>query len=395
MNSINNSLYIAYRYLVYHRVRTIMLVAALAIIIFVPILLDMVVAESQRRLNTRAEGTPLILGEKGSSLDLAINSLYFIAKRPGDITMANIQNVDETELGYSIPLYTRFASGQRRIVGTTPDYVDFRQLQLAEGRMFTILGEAVIGAKVAGDLKLAVGDTLISSPENLFDLAGQYPLQMNIVGILAPTGTADDEIIITDIQTTWAMAGLCHGHQDLAKTGDETVIIKRDKNKVTANSNLKTYTVNTEENLDSFHVHGDPETFPATAAVVVPNDEKSKTILLGRYQGYPDGIQLIQPRAVVQQLIASILRIKRTLDTIVVTVGASTLMTIVLVFLLSIRLREKELKTIFRLGCSRPAISGCIAAEILIIAACSLILAMVLFTLAWSQSDLLIKQLIR
>ena len=47
--------------------------------------------ESQMRLNTRPESTPLILGEKGSSLDLAINSLYFIAKRPGDITMADIQ----------------------------------------------------------------------------------------------------------------------------------------------------------------------------------------------------------------------------------------------------------------------------------------------------------------
>ena len=198
----------------YHRVRTIILVAALAIIIFVPILLDMVVAESQRRLNTRAEGTPLILGEKGSSLDLAINSLYFIAKRPGDITMANIQTVDETELGYSIPLYTRFASGQRRIVGTTPDYVDFRQLHLAKGRMFTILGEAVIGAKVAGDLKLAVGDTLISSPENLFDLAGQYPLQMNIVGILAPTGTADT----CYPHLTWDVNGLVNAPEELRFT---------------------------------------------------------------------------------------------------------------------------------------------------------------------------------
>ena len=55
---------------------------------------------------------------------------------------------------------------------------------------------------------------------------------------------------------------------------------------------------------------------------------------------------------------------------------------------------KKELKTIFRLGCSRRATSGFIAAEILIIAACSVVLAMVLFGLAWSQSDELIAQLI-
>ena len=69
-------------------------------------------------------------------------------------------------------------------------------------------------------------------------------------------------------------------------------------------------------------------------------------------------------------------------------------MTIALVFLLSIRLREKEIKTIFRLGCSRMATSGFIAAEIVIIAVASVALASILFMLAWSQSDILIKQII-
>lgn len=394
MKAIRNSLYIAYSYLKYHKIRTAILIVALAIIIFVPSLLEMIVSESQKRLNARAETTPLILGEKGSSFDLAINSLYFISKRPNDITMADIVAIDDTYLAYTIPLYTRFFAGKNPIVGTTLDYFDLRQLQLSEGRMFTILGEAVIGSKVADELNLTVGSKLISSPENLFDLAGQYPLQMNIVGILAPSGTSDDEVIITDIATTWVMTGLCHGHEDLAKTNDETVIIKREKGSVVANAKLKTYTVITKDNLKSFHFHGSESTFPATSAIVVPGDEKSKAILLGRYLEYPGNIQLIQPKQVVQELILSILRIKRTLDAIIITVSISTLMTIALVFLLSIRLREKEIKTIFRLGCSRMATSGFILAEILIIAVTSIGLAGVLFTLIWSQSDAIIKQLI-
>jgi putative ABC transport system permease protein len=367
---------------------------ALSIIIFVPFLLDMVVKESQSRLNARAESTPLILGEKGSSLDLAINSLYFIAKRPSDIEMSDIEGIDDTGMAYTIPLYTRFSAGKNRIVGTTLDYFDLRQLELSKGRMFTILGEAVIGSKVANELNLTVGDTLISSPENLFDLAGQYPLQVKIVGVLAPSGTSDDEVIITDIATTWVMTGLSHGHKDLAKTDDESVIIKREKGSIVANAKLKTYTVITQDNLKSFHFHGEQSTFPATSAIVVPEDAKSKTILLGRYQEHPKNMQLIQPKMVVQELILSILRIKRTLDTIIITVSVSTLMTIALVFLLSIRLREKEIKTIFRLGCSRMATSGFIAAEILIIAVTSITLAGVLFMLTWSQSDMIIKQII-
>jgi len=258
MRAIKNSLYIAYKYLMYHKIRTVILILALAIIVFVPLLLDMVVQESQAKLNARAESTPLILGEKGSSLDLAINSLYFIAKRPGDITMADIQAVDDTDMAYTIPIYTRFYAGKKRIVGTTLDYLELRQLRLSQGRVFAILGEAVIGSKVANELNLAVGDTLISSPENLFDLAGQYPLQMNIVGILASAGTSDDEVIITDIATTWVMTGLCHGHKDITKTSDESVIIKREKGTVVANAKLKTYTVINQENLKSFHFHGRP-----------------------------------------------------------------------------------------------------------------------------------------
>ena len=130
MRSIKNSLFIAYRYLMYHWVRTVILVTALAVIIFVPLLLDMVVDESQKRLNKRAESTPLILGEKGSALDLAVNSLYFIAKRPGDITVADTRAIDDSDLGYAIPLYTRFSAGKRRIVGTTLDYIDFRNLPI-------------------------------------------------------------------------------------------------------------------------------------------------------------------------------------------------------------------------------------------------------------------------
>ena len=148
------------------------------------------------------------------------------------------------------------------------------------------------------------------------------------------------------------------------------------------------------DNIKSFHFHGDQKTFPATSAIVVPDDEKSKTILLGRYQAHPGNMQIIQPKNVVQELILSILRIKRTLDTIIATVSVSTMMTIALVFLLSIRLREKEIKTIFRLGCSRMVTSGFIVAEIIIIAVASVTLAVVLFMLIWSQSDMLIKQII-
>lgn len=394
IRAIKNSFFVAWRYLCFHSIRSIILIIALSIIFFVPLFLEMIVQKTQDKLNARAGSTPLILGAKVSALDLAVNSLYFILKRPDDIKWEDTEPVDDTDLAYTIPLYTRFRAGKHRIVGTSLEYFDFRKLSLSEGRMYALLGEALIGSRVAEELNLSVGSRVISSPENLFDLAGEYPLEMKVVGVLKPSGTADDEVIFVDVPTTWVMAGFCHGHQDLEKTKDASVILKRKDNLVVGNAKLRIYNTITPENLKEFHFHGDKCSFPISAALVIPNDHKAQAILLGRYQNSEDNLQLIQPKFVVQQLIQSILRMKRTLDTVVLTVGISTVLTIVLVFLLSIRLRQKEIQTIFRLGCSRMAIGGFIAAEIVIIAASAVLIAFIFLLMAEGYSDLIIKYLL-
>ncbi len=78
----------------------------------------------------------------------------------------------------------------------------------------------------------------------------------------------------------------------------------------------------------------------------------------------------------------------------VITVIISTILTIALVFLLSIRLREKEIQTIFRLGCSRRAIAGFITAEIALIAILSIVIAGLLLFVAGAYSDTFITYLL-
>jgi len=392
LTGIRNSFFIAYRYLWFHKIRSAILIVSLSIIIIVPAFLEILATESQQKLTFRANSTPLLLGKQGSSLDLAVNSLYFISKKPTEITIADAHQVDDTELGHSIPLYTRFNAQNNPIIGTSSEYFDFRNLKVSQGRSFAFLGEAVIGANVAKKEKLKTNDTLISSSENLFDLAGVYPLQMNVVGVLDPTGTADDNAVFVDIRTTWVMAGLGHGHEDLATTDDASVLLKRNNNTVVANAKLRTYNRITPNNIDSFHFHGNEDKFPISSAIIVPNDHKSKSIILGRYQTQPKNIQIIQPNKTINELVQSIFQIKKMLNGVVFTVSASTLLTIFLAFLLSIRLREKEIQTITRLGCSRRAIMGFITAEIVIIATASLLLATALLI---STQELLEAVLLR
>jgi putative ABC transport system permease protein len=372
--AIRNSLFIAWRYLAFHRLRSLTLVAALAVILFVPLFLELVVRESRAQLTARADTTPMVLGAPGSSLDLVLNSLYFTRARPQALRMSEVTAIDGTGLARAIPLNTRFWAGAHPIVGTTLDYFEMRGLNIAAGRPLAILGEAVVGHLAARALEVEPGDSVISSPEDLFNLAGQYPLKLNIVGVLGPAGSPDDKTIFVDVRTSWIIEGLGHGHDNLATTEDPTVILKRDPTTIVANAKLRTHNVITAENLGSFHFHGDPQRLAVTAALVVPKDDRAGTILLGRHAAQSEGPQLVRPGTVVQGLIETIFRIKTVLDAVTLVVGLATLLTVVVIFMLSWRLREKELVTVFRLGCSRGAIAGFVIAEIFLIAAASLVL---------------------
>jgi len=363
-----DSLFLAWKYLKYNKLRTATLIACITLISFLPASLNLLLDESERQLMSRATSTPLVVGAKGSALDLMMNTLYFGDQVPEIISMEAAEKVTDSDLATSIPMYVRFKARGFPIVGTTLDYFDYRRLNIAQGQQLTMLGECVLGASAAEKLRLSPGDQLVSSPENLFDLAGVYPLKMNVVGILEVSHTSDDLAIFVDVKTAWVIQGLMHGHQDVTKTNDESIILKKREGNIAANAKLFQYMEITQDNMGSFHFHGDPSGYPLTAIIAVPYDEKSGTILRGRYLSEDDEKhQIVEPQDVIAGLLQNIFRIKNVLDGVILVVGCATILAIILVFALSLRLREREIQTIFKLGCSRMTIARLLGAEIFII----------------------------
>ena len=386
-----DSLYIAWRYVRFNKIKTGTLVACITLIAFLPLALQLLLNESERQLMSRAVSTPLLIGAKGSALDLVMNTLYFDDEVPEPIAMTDADRVEESGLAFPIPVYARFRARDYPIVGTTLDYFDFRGLELAVGRPLAIVGDAVLGAAVADRLGLEPGDALVSSPENLFDLAGVYPLKMNVVGVLKTSHTSDDLAVFVDLKTAWIIEGLGHGHQDLVKSQDTSVILNRTEKNVTANAKLQMYTEISELNVDSFHFHGDNSQYRVTAVIALPNDTKSGTILRGRY--ISDGVtnQIIKPADVIDGLLQSIFRIKNVIDAVIFLVGLATTLAIILVFALSLRLRQQEVQTIFKLGCSRMTIARLMGAEIFIIIMGSAVLCVFLIAVVDHFSNDLVR----
>ena len=388
-----DSFYIAWKYLFFSKVRFATLVACITLIAILPLALEIILDESEQQLVERAEHTPLLVGASGSALDLVMNSLYFADEVPQPITLASADEITATELAFAIPLYVRFQARGFPIVGTTLDYFDFRQLQLAAGTPFGLLGECVIGASVARQLGLQPGDSLLSSPETVFDLAGVYPLKMRVAGVLAPAHSADDLAVLVDIKTAWVIEGLVHGHEDVSRSLDSSVIIERTEGNVTASAKLMQYTEITAANLEAFHLHGDPTGYPLTAVIALPHDYKAAAILRGRYQNTDSLYQIVPPADVIDTLMTNIFRIRNVLDAVILFVGLATLMALVLVFALSLRLRQREIDTIFKLGCSRLTIAQLLGAEIVIIAAFSAVLCLLILGVVSHYAQQLVRTL--
>ncbi len=391
-----DSLYVAWRYLRYHWGRSLTLVVCVTLIAVLPLALELLLDESERQLLARAETTPLVVGAKGSSLDLVMNSLYFGDSVPEPISMAAVDGIADTELALPIPLHVRFKARGQPIVGTNLDYFAFRGLRVQAGRNLALLGECVLGARAAQALGLKPGDALLSSPETLFDLAGVYPLKMQVVGVLAPTQSADDLAVFVDLKTAWVIQGLVHGHQDLAAVSDPSLVMDRADGNLTATAKLVQYTEITPENIDSFHLHGSPADYPITAVITLPDDAKSAALLRGRYVGGGDrgeAQQILVPADVIAGLLANIFRIKGVLDAVILVVGTATVLALILVLALSLRLRAGEIATIFKLGCSRATIARLLGAEIALILATAALLTGLLLAVVAQHDAALVRAL--
>lgn len=371
----SGALFLGWRYLAFHQLKTAILVASITLMLFLPAATRVLVNDSAAALTSRADQTPLVVGAAGSPLELVLSSLYFHAEQPPELSFSSFTELRNTGWADAIPLNTRFQSRGSPIVGTSLEYFSFRDLGLAQGRMMGMLGECVIGANVAARQSVGVGDSLVSSPETVFDIAGVYPLKMTITGVLEPSGGADDDAIFVDFKTTWVIQGLGHGHQDLVKPTAAAGVLNRKEGMVTANASVVQYAEITSENVAEFHFHGATGDFPLNSVIVVPPDEKSSALLRGRYQDNDQGMQMIVPSAVLNDLLDTVFTVQNYIILGLAILSLATIAVITLVFLLSQQLRKGEFHTLSRIGASKTYIATLIASEIGFVFIGSLLLA--------------------
>ncbi len=162
-------------------------------------------------------GIDLVVGAKGSPLQLILSSVFQADAPTGNIPLAEAQDVaSQRGVKRAIPMALGDSYKSHRIVGTERSYADLYGGQLSEGRWWSSELEVVIGPEAATKTGLSLGDTF-SSIHGFESDGHSHAEKMRVVGVLNPTAAVLDRLILTSVQTVWHVHGVHddkHGEED-------------------------------------------------------------------------------------------------------------------------------------------------------------------------------------
>ncbi len=159
-------------------------------------------------------GIDLVVGAKGSPLQLILSSVFHMDAPTGNISLHEAEQIGRNPLvEKTIPIALGDNYRSFRIVGTTQEYGSLYNATLLAGRWFGQPFEAVVGSEVARKTGLATGDNFTG--QHGFTPHGHHHDEdiYTVSGVLNPTGTIIDMLILTTIDTYWLIHG-SHSHTE-------------------------------------------------------------------------------------------------------------------------------------------------------------------------------------
>lgn len=181
----------------------------------------------REQFDSNLASVDLVIGAKGSPLQMILCSMYHIDAPTGNISVkeaAPFMKEGHPIIKEVVPLSLGDNYRGYRIVGTTPDMLPFYEAQVIQGKMWTMSGDVVIGAAVATATGLGVGDKFQSSHglTDDADLTHEHSA-LHVVGVLGRTGSVIDQLLLTSYETVWDVhdhSGTEHDHEDDHHSGN-------------------------------------------------------------------------------------------------------------------------------------------------------------------------------
>lgn len=170
----------------------------------------------ERRMQQDLARVDLVVGAKGSPLQIVLAGLFHLDAPTGNIPLEAVERLRRHPLVEQVwPLSMGDSVKGWRIVGAEKEYLQLHQAPLARGRVWAVPMEAVLGATVARQLGVGEGATLTGS-HGLGASTTEHEQAYRVVGALAPCGCALDNLILTDLASIWQVHADHHNEQTQA-----------------------------------------------------------------------------------------------------------------------------------------------------------------------------------
>ena len=166
------------------------------------------------QMDNNLRGIDMVVGAKGSPLQLILASVYHIDSPTGNISLKEAEKVSKNRMvGSSIKLLYGDNYKGFRIVGTEKKFIDLYKGSIKEGKEWNNPYEVLVGSKVYEKLKINLGDNLVSS-HGLRETGQSHDEgTFKVVGLLEPSNSVIDQLIITSPESVWDIHDT-HNHEN-------------------------------------------------------------------------------------------------------------------------------------------------------------------------------------
>ena len=167
-------------------------------------IVTLVTKQADERMTRDAAGIDLVVGAKGSPLQLVLAGVYHLDVPPGNIPFAALAELRGNRLiASAVPLSLGDTFRGFRIVGTEPAFLALHGARIALGEPFRQPMQAVIGAQVAAATGLSPGARFTGSHGLAPGGHDHGDEAYTVVGVLAPTGGVVDRLVLTPLESVW------------------------------------------------------------------------------------------------------------------------------------------------------------------------------------------------
>jgi len=156
------------------------------------------------QMDNNLKGIDMVVGAKGSPLQLILSAVYHIDSPTGNISIEDAKKIKNNRMvGSSIDLLYGDNYKGYRIVGTEQKFLDLYKAKIKEGRKWEDPFEVVVGSKIYSKLNINIDDELVSS-HGLRETGEEHADQLfKVVGLLEPSNSVIDQLIVTSPQSIW------------------------------------------------------------------------------------------------------------------------------------------------------------------------------------------------